>query len=125
MEGFTTGLWRLENTHRRFCRWRDRGIGEKLLELIMQDPDYAWLMIDATYVKAHQHSAEAVGGNQAMSVSKWGLNSKIHLAMDAHDVPVRAIITDDTAADCTKAEELISGIAAKHLLADRGYDAMK
>jgi transposase len=64
------GDWK--NTHRRFCRWRDKGIWEKLLELAIKDPDYEWLMIDATFVKYHMHSAGAVGGNQAMSVSKGG-----------------------------------------------------
>ena len=31
-----------KNTHRRFCRWRDRGAG--LLEAVMDDPDFEWLM---------------------------------------------------------------------------------
>ena len=42
------GSW--NNTHRRFSRWRDKGIWEKLLELLIDDPDYEWLMIDATQV---------------------------------------------------------------------------
>jgi hypothetical protein len=29
-------------------------------------------MIDATFVKCHQHAAGAIGGNQEMSVSKGG-----------------------------------------------------
>ena len=37
-------------------------------------------------------------------------------------MPVRAIITDGTVADCSKAGELIEGIDADCLLADRGYD---
>jgi transposase len=64
------GDWK--NTHRRFSRWRDRGIWEKLLEVVTGDPDYTWLMIDATFVKVHQHAAGAVGGNQEMTVSKGG-----------------------------------------------------
>jgi hypothetical protein len=55
-----------------FCRWRDKGIWEKLLEIIMKEPDYEWLMIDSTHIKVHQHAAGAVGGNQAMSISKGG-----------------------------------------------------
>ena len=38
-------------------------------------------------------------------------------------MPVRAIVTQGTAADCTQANELITGIAAEYLLADRGYDS--
>ena len=42
--------------------------------------------------------------------------------MGAHGLPVRAIITEGTVADCTKAIDLINGFAANHLLADRAYD---
>ncbi len=42
--------------------------------------------------------------------------------MDAHGLPVRAMITEGTVADCTKAIDLINGFAANHLLADRAYD---
>ena len=31
--------------------WRDRGIWEKLLEIVMLEPDYEWIMIDATHLK--------------------------------------------------------------------------
>jgi transposase len=64
------GDWK--NTHRRFCRWRDKGIWESLLERLSQDVDYEWLMIDATHIKVHPHAAGAVGGNQDMSRSKGG-----------------------------------------------------
>jgi transposase len=40
-------------------------------------------------------------------------------------MPVRAIITEGTIADCKKADELIEGIKAKGLIADRGYDSNK
>ena len=38
-------------------------------------------------------------------------------------MPIRVIVTDGTTADCTKAEELIDGIKARYLLADKGYDS--
>ena len=53
---------------------------------------------------------------------KRGLNSKIHLAVDAHGMPVRVIITEGSRADCTVARELIEGMEAGALIADRGYD---
>ena len=52
---------------------------------------------------------------------KRGLNTKIHLAVDASGMPLR-IITQDTRADCTQAGRLIEGLSAEYLLADRGYD---
>ena len=64
------GDWK--NTHRRFCRWRDKGIWESLLERLVTEPDYEWLMIDATHAKVHPHAAGAVGGNQDMTRSKGG-----------------------------------------------------
>jgi transposase len=64
------GDWK--NTHRRFCRWRDKGQWEGLLEALIKEPDYEWLMIDASHCKIHPHAAGARGGNQAMSRSKGG-----------------------------------------------------
>ncbi|MBV7414090.1 IS5 family transposase [Aeromonas sp. sif2433] len=52
---------------------------------------------------------------------KRGLNSKIHLAADAHGMP-RCIVTSGTTADCTQASALIEGLKAAYLLADRGDD---
>jgi transposase len=68
------GGW--SNTHRRFIRWRDRGIWEKLLEQLIDVPDFEWLMIDASHVKVHPHAAGARGGNQDMSLTKGGSTPK-------------------------------------------------
>lgn len=64
------GDWK--NTHRRFCRWRDKGLWEKLLEILIEDPDYEWLIIDASHLKVHPDAAGAKGGNQAMDRTKGG-----------------------------------------------------
>jgi len=64
------GDW--SNTHRRFIRWRDKAVWEKRLEVLIDEPDYEWLMIDATPIKVHPHAAGAVGGNQDMARSKGG-----------------------------------------------------
>ena len=58
--------------NRRFCRSRDRGEWARMLEAVMDDPDFEWLMIDASYIKAHPHSAGAQGGNQAIARTKGG-----------------------------------------------------
>ena len=62
------GDWK--NTHRRAAGGRNVWAG--LLEAVMDDPDYEWLMIDASYIKAHPHSAGARGGNQAIARTKGG-----------------------------------------------------
>ena len=64
------GDW--NNTHRRFGRWRDKGVWEKLLELLIVDPDFEWLMIDASHCKVHPHACGAIGGNEGMARTKGG-----------------------------------------------------
>lgn len=64
------GKW--GTVHQRFRRWRDTGVWEKILEALMDDPDYEWLMIDASHCKVHPHAAGAKGGNQDMSRTKGG-----------------------------------------------------
>ena len=68
------GDWK--NTHRRFTRWRDGGVWEKLLNILIDNPDFEWLMIDASHVKVHPQAAGAVGGNEAMSKTKGGSTPK-------------------------------------------------
>jgi hypothetical protein len=58
--------------HQRFRRWRDNGTWEKLLETLVDEPDFEWLMIDATHCKVHQHASGAVGGNQSVGRTKGG-----------------------------------------------------
>ncbi|XWN34983.1 MAG: IS5 family transposase [Roseivirga sp.] len=114
------GEW--NNTNRRFCRWRDNGTWEKLLELLSDEPDYTWLMIDASHIKVHPHGTGAVGGNEAMNRTKGGFNTKLHLAVDASGMPLRAIITAGTEADCKQGVELLKDLPAGGVIADRGYD---
>ena len=64
------GDWK--NTHRRFCRWRDKGVWEKLFNMFVQDPDFEWLMIDASYIKVHPDGTGGRGGNQDMGRTKGG-----------------------------------------------------
>ena len=71
-------------------------------------------------------SASSGGGSEGWQSGydqdKRGLNTKIHLAVDANGMPVRILVTEGTRADCKEAVHLIEGISAEILLADRGYD---
>lgn len=64
------GGW--SNTHRRFIRWRNAGVWEGVLEQVIDNPDFEWLMIDASHIKIHPHAAGARGGNQKMGRTKGG-----------------------------------------------------
>lgn len=64
------GDWR--HTRGRFIRWRDKGLWEKLLERVIDEPDYEGRMREASPGKVQPHAAGAVGGNQDMSRAKGG-----------------------------------------------------
>ncbi len=64
------GKW--GTVHQRFHRWRDNGTWEKILEALIDDPDFEWLMIDSSHCKAHPHASGAKGGNQDMARTKRG-----------------------------------------------------
>ena len=51
------GGWK--NIHTRFSRWAASGVWESLFKALADDPDNEYAMIDATIVRAHQHSAGA------------------------------------------------------------------
>ena len=67
--------------------------------------------------------SRSTGRESGHDPHKRGLNSKIHLAVDAHGMPVRMFVTAGTIADCSQACRLIEGIDAENLLADKGYDS--
>jgi transposase len=43
----------------RFSRWAQKGVWERVFKTLADDPDNEYAMIDATIVRAHQHSAGA------------------------------------------------------------------
>jgi len=45
--------------HTRFSRWARAGVRERVFKHLAQDADNEYAMIDATIVRAHQHSAGA------------------------------------------------------------------
>jgi transposase len=51
------GEWK--NVHRRFSRWAASGVWLRVFEALSSDADNEYAMIDATIVRAHQHSAGA------------------------------------------------------------------
>ncbi len=57
-----TELGHWNSTWRRFARWSARGVWQRLFAAVADDPDFEYVVIDATIVRAHQHSAGRKGG---------------------------------------------------------------
>lgn len=51
------GHWK--STHRRYRRWCESGVFTRVFEMLARDADSEFMMLDATIVRAHQHSAGA------------------------------------------------------------------
>ena len=49
------GDWKI--VYQRFNRWAKSGVFERVFKLLASDHDNEYMMIDATIVRAHQHSA--------------------------------------------------------------------
>jgi putative transposase len=56
------GNW--NSVFQRYNRWSKKGVWESLFKALADDPDFEYVMMDATIVRAHQHSAGAKGGLQ-------------------------------------------------------------
>jgi len=65
------GDWK--NTHRRFCRWRDSGAWERLLEQIIDRPDFEWLMLGVSHFKAAPPARRTRSGNAKDSRNRCDL----------------------------------------------------
>jgi len=54
------GNWK--SAHKRFTRWAQAGLWERIFKVLLADPKNTWVMIDSTIVRAHQQAACGKGG---------------------------------------------------------------
>ncbi|WGR97522.1 IS5 family transposase [Bradyrhizobium sp. ISRA443] len=117
------GDW--NSVFRRFSRWSAKGVWWRIFEAMSDDPDFEYLIVDSTIVRAHQHAAGAKKGgeDQALGRSRGGLSTKIHMAVRGLGCPVRFTLTAGQKGDAPQAAALIEGLPAEVVIADTAYDA--
>ena len=54
------GEW--NSVFRRFSRWSQKGVWSGIFKALSDDPDFEYLIIDSTIIRAHQHASGAKGG---------------------------------------------------------------
>jgi transposase len=54
------GNW--NSVFRRFSRWSEKGVWDRIFTALADDPDFEYLIIDSTIVRVHQHASGAKGG---------------------------------------------------------------
>ena len=54
------GQW--NSVFRRFSRWSVKGVWDCVFAALADDPDFEYLIIDSTIIRAHQHAAGAKKG---------------------------------------------------------------
>ncbi|WP_425219651.1 IS5 family transposase [Ralstonia solanacearum] len=113
--------------HLRHMRWSRRGVWQRVFEALAQHADNEYAMIDATIVRAHQHSAGGKRGvaSQAIGRSRGGLSTKIHATVDALGNPTGLYLTPGQASDLDGADVLLKDTEAQTVIADKGYDAQQ
>lgn len=54
------GKW--YTVYTRFWRWAQKDVWERIFKHLSRDPDFEYVLIDATLVRVHQHGTGAKGG---------------------------------------------------------------
>ncbi|MCT4496180.1 IS5 family transposase [Bosea minatitlanensis] len=117
------GDW--NSVFRRFSRWSHKGVWWRIFAAMSDDPDFEYLIVDSTIIRAHQHASGGKKGaeDQALGRSRGGLSTKIHMAVRGLGCPVRFALTAGQKGDAPQADALIEGLPAAVIMADAAYDS--
>jgi transposase len=116
------GLW--NSVYQQFNRWSSKIKLMKIFKSLIDEPDLEWEFIDASIVKAHQHSTGAASETkEGIGKSVAGNTTKIHMAVDAYGLPIDFMITGGEVHDCKIANEFFAELPhSDYTIADKGYD---
>lgn len=93
------GCW--NSIYQPFNRWSSKNKLMRIFKTFVQEPDLEWSFIDRSIVKAHPHSANVPNKEeQGIGKSVAGNTTKIHMAVDAHGLPIDFEITGGEVQDC-------------------------
>jgi transposase len=119
---------RWNSVYQYFRRWSRNGT---LKEALIQCGPYlkeGWHFLDSTHVKVHADGSNPAGGqaSQAMGRTKGGLNTKIHVVVNAKAQPITIALSAGNEADISVAPELTLCIpSTSTLIADKAYDSFE
>ena len=124
------GNW--NTVHRRFRRWAQSGVFQRIFEVVEEDLDLKTVMVDGTFAKVHQHGAgakksgcppEESAERQAIGRSRGGLTTKLMAVVDKAGRLVRFTIRPGNAAEAPELTTLLDGVLTGELIADKAYDS--
>ena len=125
----------------RFRRWTAAGIWARVLAVLQRAADGAGQLdwqthyVDGTVVRAHQHAAGAVGGqeHEALGRSRGGFSTKVHLRAEGGGRPLALVVSGGERHESLYVEALLSRghvrrrargrprARPRTLVGDRGY----
>jgi transposase len=92
---------------------------------LVRGQDAEAVFFDSTHCKVHQHAHGGKGlENRAVGSSRGGLNTKVHMAVDAAGrLAAPLILTAGNISDHTAAPALTESLRDTAAVADKGYDS--
>lgn len=125
----------------RFRRWSAAGVWADVLAALQRDADQAGRLdwgthfMDGTVVRAHQHAAGAVGGqeHEALGRSRGGFSTKVHVRAEGGGKPLALAVSGGERHESRYVEALLARghvrrpargrprVQPRRLVGDRGY----